>query len=215
MKCLLVSGGYIEDSFAVEYIQKNTFELVIAVDAGMDFFYRTGWRPDVILGDFDSVKGEALAYFRSQSEIEICQLNPVKDDTDTEAGIWEALRRGASQIVILGATGTRLDHVLGNIRLLGIGLERKVPISLVDKHNRIRLIDHPVTIRRDEQFGDYISLIPYTEYVGHLTLRGLKYEVSDFCMGGSNARGVSNEITAEQAEITFTEGILLLMESKD
>ncbi len=39
-----------------------------------------------------------------------------KDDTDTEYAIQEAIRRGAMEIVVIGATGTRSDHVLGNIQ---------------------------------------------------------------------------------------------------
>ena len=53
-------------------------------------------------------------------------LNPEKDDTDTEYAIREAIRRGAMEIVVIGATGTRIDHVLGNISLLGIGLEEQI-----------------------------------------------------------------------------------------
>ena len=115
----------------------------------------TGWRrnrdhilPDIIVGDFDSVNPDTLEYFHDKEQIEVCMLNPEKDDTDTEYAIREAIRRGAMEIVVIGATGTRIDHVLGNISLLGIGLEEQIKISLVDEHNRIRMINQPLTIRK-------------------------------------------------------------------
>ena len=78
---------------------------------------------------------------------------------------------------LLGATGTRLDHVLGNIELLGIGLKAGIPIQICDAHNRIRMIDRGMTLARKEQFGTYVSLIPYTECVEHLTLDVYKRQV--------------------------------------
>lgn len=115
----------------------------------------------------------------------------------------------------MGATGTRLDHVLGNIELLGIGLKAGIPIQICDAHNRIRMIDRGMTLARKEQFGTYVSLIPYTECVEHLTLTGLKYPLTDACLRGFCSLGVSNEIVADTAEISFESGILLVVESKD
>lgn len=138
-----------------------------------------------------------------------------KDDTDTEYAIREAIRRGAMEIVVIGATGTRIDHVLGNISLLGIGLEEQIKISLVDEHNRIRMINQPLTIRKAEQYGKYVSLIPFSEKVSGVTLRGLKYPLTDYTMGGFNSLGISNEIVSDEATISFSSGELIVIESKD
>lgn len=211
----VISGGSIEDSFAIRVIEKNEPELLIAADSGMDFFYRSGIKPDVIVGDFDSVKPEPLAYFRELPEIEFCELNPMKDDTDTEFAIRLAIKRGAEQITILGGTGSRIDHVLGNIELLGIGLQEQVSITILDAHNRIRMVDRGIAIRKEEQFGDYVSLIPYTSEVAGLTLRGFKYPLLDYCLKGFCSLGISNEIVEEEAVITFDKGILLVIESRD
>lgn len=225
---IVVSGGSIDDEFAcrvIEEQQKAGFAdisdgqqkgvVLIAADAGMEFFYRNGLKPDIIVGDFDSVGSEALAYFRSQPEIRIQELNPVKDDTDTESALRLAISMGAEQITLLGGTGSRLDHVLGNIELLGIGLMEGVLITLLDANNRIRMIDRGITLRRKEQFGTYVSLIPYSSQVEHLTLKGFKYPLSDYCLKGFCSLGVSNEIVEEEAVIEFDVGILLVIESRD
>lgn len=212
---VVVSGGNTEDAFAVSVLEKEQPELMIAADSGMEFFYRNGIKPDVIVGDFDSVKPEALTYFKEQPDIELRELNPIKDDTDTEFAIRLAIERGAERITILGGTGSRLDHVLGNIELLGIGLEKRVSIELLDAHNRIRMIDKGITLLKGEQFGTYVSLIPYTSQVEGLSLRGFRYPLTDYCLKGFCSLGVSNEIAEEEAVITFDKGILLVIESRD
>lgn len=225
---IVVSGGSIDDGFArhvIEEQQKAGFAdisdgqqngvVLIAADAGMDFFYRNGIRPDIIVGDFDSVGSEALAYFRSQPEVRIQELNPVKDDTDTESAIRLAISMGAERITLLGATGSRLDHVFGNVELLGIGLKAGVPITIIDANNRIRMIDNGIILKKCEQYGTYVSLLPYTESVEHLTLRGFKYTLADATLTGFCSLGVSNEIAEEEAVIVFDGGILLVIESRD
>lgn len=224
----MVSGGSIDDAFACQVIEgqqkagaadnsdiRQKSLVLIAADAGMEFFYRNGIMPDIIVGDFDSAGGESLAYFRSQPEVRIQELNPVKDDTDTESAIRLAISMGAEQITLLGATGSRVDHVLGNIELLGIGLKAGVPIIIMDEKNRIRMIDRGITLKKSEQHGIYVSLLPYTERVEHLTLRGFKYPLTDATLTGFCSLGVSNEIVEEEAEIIFDRGILLVIEARD
>lgn len=215
MRFLIVSGGEATDEFVENVIKKGGFDVVLAADSGMDFLYRTKILPDIIVGDFDSVDPKVLEFFREQEQIDICVLNPVKDDTDTEFAIREAIRRGATEITIIGGTGTRLDHVLGNISLLGIGLEEGVRMELLDAHNRIRMTDHSVVLKKKEQYGKYLSLVPYSGEVTGVTLKGLKYIVTDFTMGGFNSRGISNEIVDDEASIEFTSGRLLVIESRD
>lgn len=215
MRYLIVSGGMATDQFVSDVIKKGGFDVVLAVDSGMDFLYRTGILPDIIVGDFDSVDSKVLDHFRQYEHIEICALNPEKDDTDTEHAIREAIQRGADDITIIGGTGTRIDHVLGNIWLLGIGLEEGVKMQILDEHNRIRMVDKPIVLRKKEQYGKYLSLVPFSAKVTGVTLRGLKYPLSDFTMGGFNSLGISNEIMEEEASIDFTDGQLLLIESKD
>lgn len=215
MRGLIVAGGNIQDEFACEVIKNGGFELITAADSGMDFLYRNHLTPDIIVGDFDSANINALDYFRENARIEFWQLNREKDETDTEFAIHDAISRGMTKITILGGTGNRLDHMLGNIQLLGIGLENDVAIEIIDEHNRVRMIDKPVCISKKEQFGDFVSLIPYSKTVEHVTLTGFKYNLTDDTMGGFGSLGISNEIVGDVAEISFEGGIMLVVESRD
>lgn len=204
-----------EEAFVRGLFEKRRPDALIAADSGMDFCYRNGIKPDVIVGDFDSADSAALAFFLERQKTRIVRLNPVKDDTDTESAIRLAIEMGATEITLLGGTGSRLDHVLGNIELLGIGLRAGVPVTLVDSHNRVRMTESGIAIARAEQFGKYVSLIPYTERVEHLYLRGFLYPLTDYCLRGFCSLGVSNEIVGERGEIAFDGGILLVIESRD
>ena len=119
--------------------------------------------------------------------------------------------------MILGGTGSRLDHVLGNIQTLYLPLMQGVDCRIVDCHNRIRLIKDRYVIRKEEQYGHYFSLIPFTTDVYGVTLKGAKYPLDGyhFTACGTGSLGVSNEISQEQVEITMESGILILIESKD
>lgn len=220
----IISGGNISDGFAVAYLKQaflqeaegETSEInIIAADSGLEFCYRNHILPQSAAGDFDSVTAETLAYFRRQQGIAWHPLPSQKDDTDTEAAVRMALRNGAEKITILGGTGNRLDHVLGNIELLGIGMEAGVPMELVDACNRIRMISSGIVLKKERQFGKYVSLLPYTDCVRHLCLTGFLYPLSDACLRGFCSLGISNEIVEDEAEIRFDGGILLVLETSD
>ena len=215
MKYLIVAGGTVDEQFAVDIIKNGGYEVIIAVDAGMDFFYKSRIMPDVIVGDFDSVEQEALEFFQGQEQMDIHRLNPEKDDTDTEYALRFAIGRGATKITVLGGTGSRLDHVIGNVVLLGVGLEKNVSIELLDTHNKIKMVNSNLSIRKDERFGKYLSVIPITGKVDGVTITGVKYPLDNYDMHGFNTLGISNEIVDDEAAITVRNGIVLVVESRD
>lgn len=248
-KALIITGGCIEDEFTLDYLKKENYDVTFAVDRGLGFFHRTGLTPDYIVGDFDSIEdgvlenymkvssgdrkfecqGDSLetvitGYEENSSDVRIpkvIRLNPMKDDTDTEHALHMALDMGYDSIHIFGATGTRLDHVLGNLQLLGYALRYQAECIIIDTHNRIRLIDKETVLEKDKQFGKYVSLIPYTPQVTGLTLEGFLYPLQNHTMSSfymENAApisGISNEIVENVAKISLDSGILVLVEARD
>lgn len=218
MRSLIISGGHLDDMFISAYIRRYPCDMTIAVDSGMGFFYRNHLMPDYIVGDFDSVAPEALQYFlelQKSGKPAILQFQPEKDETDTELAIRTAIDKGCRSIHILGATGTRIDHVMGNIHLLGMAMEQGAECIMADKYNRIRMIKDGLTIKKEEQYGTYVSLFPFTPQVKKITLTGFKYPLCEYTLECYHSLGVSNEIVEEQAKISFQEGVLLVVESKD
>lgn len=215
MKYLIVTGGEATNEFAVDMIKNGGFEVIMAVDSGMELLYQLHLHPDIIVGDFDSVNPDTLEYFEENEQIDICILDPEKDETDTEFAVREAIRRGALDIAIIGATGRRIDHMLGNLAILGIGISENISLRLLDPHNRIRMFNEPFTIKKSEQYGKYVSLIPYFGEVTSVTLQGMKYPLKDYTLNGFHTLSISNEIVADEAQISFSSGYLIVIESRD
>ena len=203
---LILSGGTIDEATALPEIEKIHADSIIAADRGLLFCSRSGIMPDRIVGDFDSLEEacdtgpELLREYRKRG-IPIDRFNPVKDTTDTEIALEKALEEGATRICLFGATGTRADHTLSNLL------------------NLVRLRDRGVTgvtIRRDSQYGNRISLFPVRGEVTGLSISGVKYPKENAVLvQGDGGLFVSNEILEDVCEIRWQSGALLVMETKD
>ncbi len=152
---------------------------------------------------------------KEYSTSKIIKLSPLKDDTDTEAAIRLALDETKGDIVLLGATGTRLDHVLGNIALLGLSFESGREISIIDPNNRIRLIRDELYLYKRDSIYKYVSFLPYMGPAKGVTMEGFKYEVKDATLVGFSTLGISNELREDVARVTVNEGMLVCIESLD
>lgn len=214
-KGVIISGGSINDAFVLEMMQKLQPDIIIGVDSGLTFFYRNQVMPTHIVGDFDSVEPEIIAYYKAQTDVPIREFNPVKDATDTEIALRLAIELGAQKIWIFGGTGTRLDHVLSNIHILKIAYDAGVETYLMDECNRISLWGNEIRICKEESFGTYFSIFPFSTPVENVSIVGAKYPLTDYCVSADESRCVSNEMDADEVFITFSQGLLILMETRD
>ena len=211
---LILAGGNLSLPFLENVIKEYAGATIIAADRGLEACMKLQIEPDYVIGDFDSLDEQVKDAFLADRR-NVTKLNPIKDDTDSEAALHLAFEKTKGDIFLLGGTGTRLDHVLGNISLLGIGLEEDVRMELLDANNRIRMTDHSVVLKKKQQYGKYLSLLPYSEKVTGVTLKGVKYPLDNYTMGGFNSLGISNEIVDAEASIELKSGRLLVIESRD
>lgn len=216
MDYLIFTGGSIDPVFAADYLKKNRFQRILAVDKGIETADRLHIPVDVLLGDFDSASEGVLEEYFNRPGLQVVRHNPIKDQTDTELAVRYALEHHASAIHILGGTGTRIDHMLGTIHSMKPALDQKVECVIVDSHNRIRLLGPGChRIKRQELFGGFLSLIPLTEQVTGVNLTGMKYPLTDAVFTIGNSLGISNEVVDEEASVAFRDGILVQIESRD
>lgn len=104
-RCLIITGGTIDLDFAGSFLENERFDKVIAVDAGLERAAALGLVPDLIVGDFDTVKPEILERYRRMEHIVWDVHQPEKDETDTELALQKAQAIGSGEIAVLGATG--------------------------------------------------------------------------------------------------------------
>lgn len=215
---IIVSGGNIHKDFALDFLKKNKTEntCLIAADRGVEFFMGTDLEPDVAVGDFDSLSAEGAKYMETLKHTEIRRLKPEKDDSDTQSAANYAIEQGTERIMILGATGNRIDHLMANFGLLMLGKTKQVQIVLVDAYNYMSLIESGMILKKEEQFGKYVSFFPIEGEVTGLTLKGFKYPLNSYTLKVEDSGlTVSNEISDPEAEVTFETGKPLMIMSRD
>ena len=91
-----------------------------------------------------------------------------KDASDTEIALRLCLDLGRKNILILGATGNRIDHIWANVQCLKIGLDAGADVRIVDSRNRIRLLDREITLSKKEAYGPYFSVFPLEKECGEI-----------------------------------------------
>ena len=215
MKTLILTGGKLTDSFLLPFFFFFLYEYIIVVDGALSLAHRIGLSFHALVGDFDTVSSKIKDLYKDDSSIYFEQHSPRKNETDTQLALDIALEKGASDITILGGTGGRLDHFFGNVHILKRALEHQIPCSLVDEQNKIQLIKGSYTISKINQYGTYVSLIPFTEKVTGITLKGFAYPLSNATISSGETIGISNEIVEEYGSITMEEGIFICIESRD
>jgi thiamine pyrophosphokinase len=200
-------------------------DLVIAADGGARKAGRAGLRPDLVVGDGDSLGESGLAEVRAAGfPLELAA--PDKDESDLELAVIAAVARGAGRLTILGSLGgPRFDHALANAWLLGHPVLGGRTAILLDASTRVRLLSSPSegsagTIRRAEAIlagapGGLVSLFPFGEDAVGVTTDGLAYPLQDEPLRAGPARGLSNVRIGTEARVSLRAGRLLIVETRD
>ena len=214
-RTVIVSGGILEKEFVLPILQSEETEFIIGVDKGLQFLYENEIKPDYIVGDFDSVPREIVEYYRTEENVPIREFNPVKDASDTEIALRLCLGLRRKEIYILGGTGNRIDHLWANIQCLNIALAAGSEAMILDSHNRIRILEHGITLTRAEAFGKYFSVFPLELPVEDFSISGAKYPLQNHLLSAGDSLCVSNEFAEDEVNISFVCGKVILMETRD
>lgn len=207
-KITIVAGGSLSDKFLPE-IKKSDF--IIAADRGAYWLIKHRVKPDLSLGDFDSVNLIEFDLIKKNS-LKVRKFLSVKDQTDLELAIDEAVKRKPGVIEIYGASGTRLDHTLAAIQLLEKYINKNILITIIDEHNEIILASKNLRVRKSKH--KYISLLSQSEE-SEITLEKFKYLVNHKIFRRGESIGISNELTDSEGNVTVHRGRILVIKSRD
>lgn len=196
--CVIVcAGGF--DGLA-EPLGKN--DLLIAADGGLAHLERLGCKPDVVLGDFDS-----LGYVPEGANV-----FPVeKDDTDSMLAVRRGLERGYRRFVLYGCLdGPRLDHTIANLQTLQFLADRGAEGYLVGLDYMATVIKNG-TMAFPASTKGILSLFCLGKDAEGVTLTGLKYPLVNGTITSGFPLGVSNHFVGQQAAVTVASGSLLAL----
>src|SRR3989344_1993299 len=113
MRAVLICNGSAGTNLLHRNISSGDF--IVAVDGGANKLVKTKFRPDIIIGDMDSINSVARAKFRA---VKMLSYPREKDKVDLELALDYCIERKFSEILILGAIGGRVDMTLTNVFLL-------------------------------------------------------------------------------------------------
>ena len=178
-------------------------DLILCADGGYDTLALLGTKPDVVIGDLDSVRTTI------PPQIKTVKYPSDKDKTDLEICIDYAAESGCDSLLILGALGGRVDHSLASLYAMRYALEKGMESMILSAHTRVYLVSDYLKLSR-ESF-DYISLIPCTDKVSGVTTSGLKYNLENATLHQSSSLGVSNEFYNNTALIKIEKGLLFVI----
>lgn len=211
MRAVIVTNGEIKDIGHLKGVLEGA-ELIICADGAAKYLRKLGVAPHVLLGDFDSIATEELAWMKQQ-ETTLLKYPEKKDSTDTELALDYALQQRPEEVVIVGGVGSRWDHSLGNIFLLKKLLDNKVRGSIINEVNEITIMNNFLEL--EGNMGDIVSIIPISQEVKGVNLYGLEYPLVDRSIPMGSSLGISNRMLGERARISLKEGILLVIKSKE
>lgn len=178
-------------------------DLVIAADKGYEALEAYGVRPGLVVGDFDSLG-------RRPNHPNVVQLPSAKDDTDMVYALREGLNRGYRRFVLLGGVGGRLEHTLANLQAL-TWLTTQGARGVLAGEGTVATALCCETMTFPQGLSGFLSVFCSSGKAEGVTLKNLKYELTDHTMTADFPLGVSNEFAEEPAQISVAKGRLLVL----
>lgn len=205
-KCIIIAPLYQGEE--KQWLTPEAGDLLLCADGGYDAAVRHGLKPDLVIGDFDSMPADHV-----RDCDKIC-LPVHKDDTDMVVCLEEGRKRGYTSFRMAGCIGGRLDHTISNLQCLYDCALRGEEAWMCDDDNRVTVLV-PGHYTFEGMQGRKLSLLAYTPQVQGVTLRGTLWELDNATLTNRYPLGVSNEVTADKVELSFTEGAVYLLHAKD
>ena len=203
MRCVIISGS---PDTNVEEIKSlcTSDDFIVCADSGYSFAKKASLTPNLIIGDFDSLKEEL------PQNTEVVKLNTHKDDTDTEHCVMECIRRGYKDFLLLGSIGGRTDHTFANIATLAFLSEYNYNGIARNNGEEIRILKEG-SYEMNNKKGLIFSVFPYGCESVNVTYKGAEYMLNNKTLTYNVSRGISNVFIDDEAEITINRGRAILL----
>jgi thiamine pyrophosphokinase len=210
MRIVVVASGELD---ALDTAMLDAADRVIAADGGASSLERLGRKPDELVGDLDSTEPDLVARLEVEA-VSVERHATDKEASDTELAIARALASGASEIVLLGATGgKRLDHELANVLLIADPALAGRSVRIVRGRTSLRALHGGERLTLEGGHGDLVTLLPIGGDAIGVTTAGLRWALVSARLAMGRSRGLSNEVVEPPASVSLERGALLVVET--
>jgi len=203
---VVFAGGSKLRSRVIESIPEGS--LVVAADSGAENALTLGLRVDLAVGDLDSISPAALEALEwAGGRVE--RHPTAKDSTDLELALDAATALRPRRILMVGGAGGRLDHLLGELLLLGAEAYADVELDALLGPATIHVV------RRERllagRVGELISLVALHGPAVGVVTESLAYPLCGETLAPGSTRGISNRFAAREACVSLKSGVLLVV----
>ena len=205
---IFLNGEY---KYSQQFMDKLVSEnaACFCADGGANFAFKYGKMPEVIVGDLDSIEKKVLEYYKSKN-ILIKKFPKDKDFTDFELILKEINKISENKnfvekIFVVGGLGKRIDMTLSNLFIM----EKYKNLVFLQENEEIFYTEKSFVLKnkKDCEF----SIIPISEKVEKLTLKGFRFETDKIDVKRESSRLVSNVICGDEASVEFESGKMIII----
>jgi thiamine pyrophosphokinase len=210
VRVLVVAGGDAPPEAGLAAVLPAC-DLVVAADSGLHHAQTLGVRVDLVIGDFDSVRDDAIdEVARAGAVLE--RFPVAKDKSDLELALDRArgMAGAGAHLVVVASVAGRLDHALANLLVLASPSYADCAIDAFVDRWRVRVL-------RDEtrsfaiRPGATVTLLVIDTHAARVTTEGLRYPLDDEPVLRSSTRGVSNVAERDTVTVTVDGGVLFVL----
>jgi thiamine pyrophosphokinase len=190
---------------AVPYSEIKTDDFIIAVDSGLERCLQLGLKPNLMIGDMDSVAPEQLK--KISGKCETLTFPTEKNETDTQLAVEYCISHNIREIIICNDLGGRFDHSLALIQNLLQAQRNGIQATLASQNQIIRILSGSVTL--SFPVGTLLSLLSITDQTEFIDSTGLAYPLNNVTLYNWQSRGISNVVTEPEQNISIGDGLAL------
>ncbi len=207
MRCIILANGEYGEIQAYQNLFQDN-DTVLCADGGANYAYRLGLVPDSIIGDMDSILPEVKEFYEARNVV-MRKFPRHKDFTDTQLTLDIAQELGATEILMLGTLGRRLDHTLSNL-YYGMELVQKgIRLTHYTPDSWVYIINQDIEI--EGQRGDIVSVLALTQEAHGVSESGFEYALENTILEQSNPYAISNRLAESKGKISVQEGMLAVI----
>lgn len=205
-RCVILSAAPVLNTKGMRSLIEED-DYIICADAGVKLAQKLGVRPNLVLGDFDSL-GQV------PEDVPTLTYQVEKDDTDTMLAVKQGIQKGCTYFLLLGGLGGGMDHTYANIQTLCYLVRHGCQGYLMDTDNILTMVEN-ASVEIQRQPGFKFSLFSYSDHCEGVSIQGAKYSLTDATLTQSFPVGARNDFLEEKVCITVKKGTLLIVLSRD
>lgn len=203
-RCVIIGSGDCSIDILKENI--NNSDYIICADGGYDYAVEADLIPDLLIGDFDSIKAIPENVAKITLPVE-------KDVTDAVAAFNEGVKQGFTSFVLFGGTGGRFEHTFANISLMANASKQNLSFEIIDEKHIFRAVTNS-SIKIERKENQQISVFAYGNKATGVTENYFHYPLQNYTLDPfDGAFGTSNDIVEEFGEISVVDGTLIIIET--